>query len=216
MLEIDVGKRLPVVIADDEALRVFDRPMTKIVRRPVVRYQLQICETLWVSPMFRGWKNEEAAFDIGMHSGDRAWSAVYSCLGTSEAGFQAKGITEKAYVADCRAGTAPTPAAAPAPTAAAPAPSPMTPTPAAAGQTAKTCTEEWRADKAGFQAKGITEKAYVAACRAGTVATPATAPALAPTTAAPAPAPAPTAATPAPPPSAQTPYGTITNPGVPF
>src|ERR1700733_12815871 len=71
-----------------------------------------------------------------------------------KAGFQAKGITQKAYVADCRGGTAPTPAAQ-APTAAAPAPSPMTPTPAATGQkTAKACTEEWRADKAGFQAKG--------------------------------------------------------------
>jgi hypothetical protein len=141
-----------------------------------------------------------------------AWAQAKTAKACAEewraekAGFQAKGITEKAYVADCRAGTAP------APTAAAPAPSPMTPTPAAAGQKiAKTCTEEWRADKAGFQAKGITEKAYVAACRAGTVATPATAPAPAPTTAAPAPAPAPTTAAPAPSasrPSAQTPYGT--------
>jgi len=138
-----------------------------------------------------------------------------------KAGFQAKGITEKAYVADCRTGTAPTPTAAPAPTpaptAAAPAPSPMAPTPATTtdGQkTAKACTEEWRADKAGFQAKGITERAYVAACRAGTVATPAAAPATAapapaPTTASP--APAPTAAAPAPSASrspAQAPYGT--------
>jgi hypothetical protein len=135
-----------------------------------------------------------------------------------KAGFQAKGITEKAYVADCRAGTASTPAAAPAPTAAAPAP--MSPPPAATNtgqKTAKACTEEWRADKAGFQVKGITERAYVAACRAGTVATPATAPAPAPapTTAAPAPtqAPASTTAAPAPAPSAsrpsaQTPYGT--------
>jgi hypothetical protein len=149
-----------------------------------------------------------------------AWAQAKTAKACTEewradkAGFQAKGITEKAYVADCRAGTAPTPAAAPAPTAAAPAPSPMAPTPSAAGQkTAKTCTEDWRADKAGFQAKGITEKAYVAACRAGTVATPAAAPAPAPapTTAAPTPAPAPTAA-PAPPPaarpSAQPPYGT--------
>jgi hypothetical protein len=111
---------------------------------------------------------------------------------TDKAGFQAKGITEKAYVASCRAGTAATPGAAPSPTAAAPAPSPMAPRPSAtnAGQkTAKACTEEWRADKAGFQAKGITERAYVAACRAGTVATPAAAPAPAPTTASPAPAP---------------------------
>src|ERR1700730_5220807 len=68
----------------------------------------------------------------------------------------------------------------------------------AQAKTAKACTEEWRADKAGFQAKGITEKAYVAECRSGTVATPATAPAPAPTTAAPAPAPAPTTAAPAP------------------
>jgi hypothetical protein len=149
-----------------------------------------------------------------------AWAQAKTAKACTEewradkAGFQAKGITEKAYVANCRAGTASTPAAAPAPapTAAAPAPRPMAPAPAAtnAGQkTVKACTEEWRADKAGFQAKGITEKAYVAACRAGTVATPATAPA--PTTAAR--APAPTTAAPAPAPSAsrpsvQTPYGT--------
>src|SRR5580700_9946030 len=57
----------------------------------------------------------------------------------------------------------------------------------AQAKTAKACTEEWRADKAGFQAKGITEKAYVAECRSGGAATP--------TAAAPAPvAPAPTAA----------------------
>jgi hypothetical protein len=149
----------------------------------------------------------------GTNTGQKTAKACAEEWRADKAGFQAKGITEKAYVADCRAGTAPTPAAAQAPTAAAPAPSPMTPTPAAAGQkTAKTCTEEWRADKAGFQARGITEKAYVAACRAGTVATPATAPAPAPTTATPAPAPAPTAA-PAPAPSAsrpsvQPPYGT--------
>jgi hypothetical protein len=75
-----------------------------------------------------------------------AWAQAKTAKACAEewradkAGFQAKGITEKAYVADCRAGTAPTPAAAPAPTAAAPAPSPMNPTPAAAGQkTAKTC-----------------------------------------------------------------------------
>jgi len=75
-----------------------------------------------------------------------AWAQAKTAKACAEewradkAGFQAKGITEKAYVADCRAGTAPTPAAAPAPTTAAPAPSPMNPTPAAAGQeTAKTC-----------------------------------------------------------------------------
>jgi hypothetical protein len=149
-----------------------------------------------------------------------AWAQAKTAKACAEewradkAGFQAKGITEKAYVASCRAGTASTPAAPQAPTAAAPAPISPPPAATSTGQkTAKACAEEWRADKAGFQAKGITQKAYVAACRAGTLATPATAPAPAPTTAVPAPAPAPTAAAPAPAPSAsrpnaQTPYGT--------
>jgi len=47
----------------------------------------------------------------------------------------------------------------------------------AQAKTAKACAEEWRADKAGFQAKRITEKAYVADCRAGTTSAPAAAPA---------------------------------------
>jgi hypothetical protein len=34
-------------------------------------------------------------------------------------------------------------------------------------KTAKACQEEWRADKAASQANGVTEKAYVARCRAG-------------------------------------------------
>jgi len=94
---------------------------------------------------------------------------------------QANGVTEKAYVAQCRGG------AAPAPTTAAPAPPPVpapAPTAAATGQkTAKECREEWRANKAANQANGVTEKAYVAQCRGGA--------APAPTTAAPAPPPAP-------------------------
>jgi hypothetical protein len=110
---------------------------------------------------------------------------------------QAKGITEKAYVTQCRAGGV---AAQPAPS----APSSTTtaaPAPAAAGQkTAKACRDEWRANKDANQAKGITEKAYVTQCRArGTVASPAR---MAPppaqtrtTTAAPAPASPPPAAT---------------------
>ena len=57
--------------------------------------------------------------------------------------------------------------------------------PAAAQQkTVKACQEEWRANKAANQAKGVTEKAYVAQCRAGT-ATTAPAP-TAPTATAPA------------------------------
>jgi hypothetical protein len=142
-----------------------------------------------------------------------AWAQAKTAKACAEewradkAGFQAKGITEKAYVADCRAGTTPAAAPAPAPTAAAPAPRPMAPTPAAtnAGQkTAKACTEEWRADKAGFQAKGITEKAYVADCRAGTASAPAAVPAPAPTAAAPTPSPA-TVAPAAPRPTAASP-----------
>jgi hypothetical protein len=59
-------------------------------------------------------------------------------------------------------------------------------------KTVKQCTEEWRANKAENQAKGITAKAYVAQCRAGGAAAQ-------PTTAQPAaPAPAPTAAPAAP------------------
>jgi predicted lipid-binding transport protein (Tim44 family) len=63
-------------------------------------------------------------------------------------------------------------------------------------KTAKQCTDEWRANKADNQAKGITEKDYVARCRAGTAAaTPPAAPAqptkpAAAPAAAPAPAPA--------------------------
>ena len=81
--------------------------------------------------------------------------------------------------------------------------------PAVAQQkTAKACQEEWRANKADNQAKGITEKSYVTQCRAGGSATQ-PAPAPAPTTSSkaktttPAPTPAPTAA-PAPAPAAST------------
>src|SRR5271167_3517314 len=81
----------------------------------------------------------------------------------NKAANQANGVTEKAYVAQCRAGGVPAqttaaPAApAPAPTAAAPSP-----TQAVAGQkTVRACQEEWRADKAANQANGVTEKAYV-------------------------------------------------------
>jgi len=68
-------------------------------------------------------------------------------------------------------------------------------------KTVKACQDEWTANKADNQAKGITKKAYVAQCRAGTAApspqtTPAPAAAAAGTTAPPPAAPksAPTAA----------------------
>ena len=86
--------------------------------------------------------------------------------------------------------------------------------PAVAQQkTVKACQEEWRANKAANQAKGITEKAYVAQCRAGTAATapaPAAPTAAAPPKVAPSTAPAPSrAARPSAPtaPSAATPSG---------
>src|SRR5260370_11236595 len=143
--------------------------MTKIVRRPVVRYQLQHVGPSRFHKRFGDGKMKKplsilaCTLVIGFgalstHTGAQAKTAK-ACAEewrADKAGFQAKGITEKAYVADCRAGTSSTPAAAPAPTAAAPAPRPMAPTPAAtnSGQkTAKACAEEWRADKAGFQAR---------------------------------------------------------------
>jgi len=78
---------------------------------------------------------------------------------------EAKGVTLKAYVTQCRAGGAAQTQTAPA------APAQKTTTaaaPAATGQkTVKACTEEWRANKAANEAKGVTLKAYVADCRSG-------------------------------------------------
>ena len=104
---------------------------------------------------------------------------------------QAKGITEKAYVAQCRAGgSAAQPASTPG---AKPAPTPSAAT-SAAQKTVKACREEWRANKAAYQAAKVTEKAYVDKCRAGeTVALPApptAPPSSAPSAAAPSSAPA--------------------------
>jgi hypothetical protein len=106
----------------------------------------------------------------------------------NKADNQAKGITEKAYVTQCRAGTAAAPA-----TNEPPARSQTAAPTAAAQKTVKQCTQEWRASKAENQAKGITERAYVAQCRSGTAAAqpanaPATSPAPAPSQVAPAPA----------------------------
>ena len=81
--------------------------------------------------------------------------------------------------------------------------------PKTAQKTVKACEEEWRANRAANQAAGITQKAYVEKCRAGSVAAQ---PARAPT-ATPAPAPvrpattttAPAAPTAAPPAQTRTP-----------
>jgi hypothetical protein len=89
----------------------------------------------------------------------------------NKAANQANGVTERAYVDQCRGG------AAPAQTTAAPPPPSSAPAATATGQkTAKTCRDEWRANKASNQANGVTEKAYVDQCRGGaaptTVGTP--------------------------------------------
>ena len=114
----------------------------------------------------------------------------------NKAANQAKGITEKAYVEQCRAGASAeksktTPAASTAKekekastakekesTAKEKASSKMAAPAAGEKKTVKECEAEWRANKAANQAKGITEKAYVEQCRAGTAAmTPPPAPA---------------------------------------
>jgi len=120
-----------------------------------------------------------------------------------KAGMQARGVTEKAYVEQCRGGAAPAASAPPErPTAAAPppaaAPSPSTST-SSSQKTAKECLAEWRADKAGMQARGVTERAYVEQCKGGGAMPSATAPEPKPTAAAPPPpASSPAQAAPAP------------------
>jgi hypothetical protein len=95
------------------------------------------------------------------------------CIGewrASKAGMKARGVTEKAYVEQCRTGPSPADTTSPPrPSAATPAPavpSPSTST-SPSQKTAKECIAEWRADRAGMQARGVTEKAYVEQCRAG-------------------------------------------------
>ena len=81
---------------------------------------------------------------------------------------QAKGVTEKAYVTQCRAAGSATTAPASSTSQKKTAPEKKTSTaapPAAGGQkTAKACRDEWRANKDANQAKGITEKAYISQC----------------------------------------------------
>jgi hypothetical protein len=122
-------------------------------------------------------------------TGEKTAKACAQEWRANKAANQANGVTEKAYVATCRGGAAPSQSSAapatPAPSAAAPtAASPQ----AGAGQkTAKACRAEWRANKAANQANGVTESAYVEQCRNGatpsqTTATPPTpAPAAPPT-----------------------------------
>lgn len=135
-------------------------------------------------------------------------------------GMQARGVTEKAYVEQCKVGAAPAASApAPKPVAATPPPAaaapPSTGTPSSQ-KTAKDCIAEWRADKAGMQARGVTEKAYVEQCRGGGTMPTATTPEPRPTPVAPAPSrPAPTATQTAPAPAPQRPAPTTTAAPVP-
>jgi hypothetical protein len=108
----------------------------------------------------------------------------------NKAANQAKGVTEKAYVTQCRAAaSAEKPKAAPAAakekastakekksTASEKASGKMAAPADARKKTVKECESEWRANKAANQAKGIAEKAYVAECRAGTAMKTTTAP----------------------------------------
>jgi hypothetical protein len=113
-----------------------------------------------------------------------------------KAEYKAKGVTEKAYVATCRAEAKNEKAAEKkqkketkkekaaekkaAKTKAERATENKKASATAGKKTVKECQAEWRADKAAFKSKGITEKAYVARCRAGTAMTPAVAPASEP------------------------------------
>jgi hypothetical protein len=135
-----------------------------------------------------------------------------------KAGMQARGVTEKAYVEQCKGGAAPaasTPPPKPATPATTAAPSPSTGT-LSSQKTAKECIAEWRADKAGMQARGVTERAYVEQCKTGAALPSATAPEPKPTAAAPAPPSsrsgptAPTATQAAPAPAPQKPAPTTT------
>jgi hypothetical protein len=105
-----------------------------------------------------------------------------------KAGMKIRGVTEKTYVEQCRGGSSPIVAAPQAPPPVPAAPASQTGT-SSSQKTAKECVAEWRADKAGMQARGMTQKAYVEQCRAADSTPNATAPETKPTVAAPAPTP---------------------------
>jgi hypothetical protein len=96
----------------------------------------------------------------------------------NKAANQANGVTEKAYVAQCRGGAAAT--AKTAPVANKPAATAAASSSTGQQETVKQCTADWQANKAANQVNGITEKAYVAQCHGGTPSTTATATPAAP------------------------------------
>jgi hypothetical protein len=153
-----------------------------------------------------------AAFPAPLLAQQKTVKACQEEWRANKADNQAKGITEKSYVAQCRTGGA---SAQPAP---APAP---TPTPSAAApasvKTVKACQDEWRSKKEAYQTARITQKAYVEKCRVGEVVALPSTPAVAPTPTAPtptaaAPATAPTRAAPATPAPAAKPSQTAATP----
>jgi hypothetical protein len=98
----------------------------------------------------------------------------------SKAANQAKGITEKAYVTQCRAEAgAEKPKAAETRKEKKEATKMAAPATAEKKKTTKECRAEWTANKAANEAKGITEKVYVAECKSGTAMAPAPMPAAA-------------------------------------
>jgi hypothetical protein len=122
-----------------------------------------------------------------------------------KAGMKARGVTQRGYVEQCRGGSTPVVVAPQAPP---PAATPSPTSTSSSQKSAKECVAEWRADKAGMQARGVTQKAYVEQCRAGEAAPSAAAPEPRPTVAAPPTRPAPTEAGPVPAP--QRPAATTT------
>ena len=99
-------------------------------------------------------------------------------------GMQARGVTQRAFVEQCRSEAAPAASSPPTrPSAASPAGGPNG---TSSHKTAKECIAEWRADKAGMQARGVLERVYVEQCRAGPMPS-AVAPGPKPTLAAPPP-----------------------------
>lgn len=124
-----------------------------------------------------------------------------------KAGMQARGVTEKSYVEQCKEGGSIPAATGPTPKPSAAAPAPTSAPSASSQKTAKDCIAEWRADKSGMQARGVTEKSYVETCKTGaspTAAAPEPKPSAVPAQKQAAPAPTPSAPPPSPKPPTTT------------
>jgi hypothetical protein len=98
------------------------------------------------------------------------WKAAKAAGATS-------GETWPQFLAQCRTQQSGASAAPSAPAATAYAPAPGAPV---TGKTASECSHEYSANKAAIKASGQSKRAYIAACRAGTATTPASAPTYAP------------------------------------